>query len=105
MKKAGILSVVALGLAIAAPQITKAETTISKNQAAELMVQDVTYQEINADKLPEAVVNAFSKGYEGYKVGKVYLGSDGSYKLEAVNGDSQITVYYSENGELIRADQ
>jgi len=104
MKRITMLSVVVFGLAIAGPQVVKAGTGVAQTQASEVMQQDVTYQQVAVDELPEAVAKAFAKGYEGYTISKAYKGSDGSYKLEAVGAEVTVELYYSETGELIKSE-
>jgi hypothetical protein len=104
MKKVVLFSTVALGLVFIAPQMSNAAAVSTSEQGSAIVLQDVSYQEIPVSELPEAVVDAVAKAYDGYTVTKAFKGSDGSHKVEASNGDSTVTLYYTETGELIKSE-
>jgi|GEM_PF-430637 len=69
------------------------------------VTQDVKYQEIPTENVPETVTESLNKDYSGYTVDKAYLGDDGSYKLDVSQADVKYTIYYKENGELIKVEE
>lgn len=91
---------VAVGMAML-PQEAKANP--SQNDLG--VVQEVNYQEIPTENVPETVTKSLEKDYSGYKIDKAYLGDDGSYKLDISQGDVKYVVFYKENGELIKVEK
>ena len=105
MKKVMFLSTMALMLCFALPQITEASKTQNAVVTAQAKdVKDVKYQEIMANKLPEAVTQTVTKDYEGFKIDKAFLGSDGNYKVEISKETLKHTVFLSEKGEVIKVE-
>ena len=103
MKKVLFLSAVALMLGLAQTQVTEAakvQETVISNQ-----LQDVTYQEITNDKLPEAVTKAVAKDYKDFKIDHSFLGSDGNYKVEISKETLKYSLILSEKGEVIKVEQ
>ena len=102
MKKAFyLLSAVALTLGMMMPQMASAHS----NQNDLAIAQDINYQEIPKENVPETITESLGKDYSGYLIDKAYLGDDGSYKLDVSQGDVKYIVYYKENGELIKAEE
>jgi len=69
--------------------------------------EEVTYTEIKADELPEAVgVTLKEPAYADYTISKAFLGSDESYKvlLSKENAES-IYVFFKATGELIKVEE
>jgi hypothetical protein len=67
--------------------------------------QEVNYQEIPKENVPQTVTESLEKDYSGYQIDKAYLGDDGSYKLDVSQADVKYTIYYKENGELIKVEE
>ncbi|SDZ73436.1 hypothetical protein [Bizionia paragorgiae] len=80
---------------------TYATTTLPQQP----VVNEITaegFTEISADKLPEAVLTAVQKDFEGATIAKAYVNEKEQYKLElSVEGAVQ-TVYASKTGEWLK---
>ena len=103
MKKVMILSVVALTLSLGMPQLLQA--TNVKSDASVTQQKDVKYAEITVDQIPEAVSKALEKDYVGYKTDRVFLGDDGTYKLEISKGDNKSVLFFTDKGELLKSEK
>ncbi|MGD9557849.1 MAG: hypothetical protein AB7V25_12575 [Mangrovibacterium sp.] len=101
MKKSLYLPAIALVLGLSAPQLVSA----GSNRNETVISQDINYQEIPAGNLPETVTDALDKDYAGYTIDKAYLGDDGSYKLDVSQADIKYSIFYKENGELIKVEE
>ena len=97
------LSTVALAFCLTLPQAIMA--SINQDVIATNQVSNVTYKEITTDKLPEAVSSMISKDYQGFKIDKAYLGSDGNYKVEISKETMKYSLILSEKGEVIKVEQ
>lgn len=95
------LSAVAITLILAVP----ATATAGPMQEAVIVNQEVNYQEIPTENVPETVTESLNKDYSGYLIDKAYLGDDGSYKLKVSQSDLKYIVFYKENGELIKVEE
>jgi len=77
-------------------------TTVLPQQS---IVNEITaegFTEISADELPEAVLSAVKKDFEGATIAKAYVNENEQYKLElSVEGAAQ-TVYASKTGEWLK---
>ncbi len=103
MKKALYFSAAAvMMLIIAMPPVSAKTTTVRHSVEA---VQDVNYQEIAVANVPETITEALSKDYSGYTIDKAYLGDDGSYKLDVSQASVKYSIFYKENGELIKVEE
>ncbi|MEN6455141.1 MAG: hypothetical protein ABFD10_12860 [Prolixibacteraceae bacterium] len=96
-----LLSAVAITLGMTMPQ----EANARSNENDLVIAQDVNYQEIPKENVPATVTESLGKDYSGYMIDKAYLGDDGSYKLDVSHGDVKYTLYYKENGELIKVEE
>jgi hypothetical protein len=101
MKRGMMISIVLmfLGMGIS--------TTVFAENASEPMVilqEEVTYDEIQKDEVPEAVLSAVKKSFDGYELGKAFLGSDGNYKLKLTKGEEKIAAFFNANGELLKVE-
>lgn len=101
MKRAMLLLAVAITLGMMMPQAAGAYS--DKNNP--VVAQEVNYQEIPTENVPETVTESLGKDYSGYIIDKAYLGDDGSYKLDISQGDLKYIIYYKENGELIKVEE
>lgn len=102
MKKAILyLSAAAITLVMAMP----VAATAGSVQEKDIVVQEVNYQEIPTENIPETVMESLNKDYSGYLIDKAYLGDDGSYKLKVSQSDMKYLVFYKENGELIKVEE
>ncbi|MEL7589189.1 MAG: hypothetical protein AAGU19_20925 [Prolixibacteraceae bacterium] len=95
------LSAVAITLILAVP----ATATAGPMQEAVIVNQEVNYQEIPTENVPETVTESLNKDYSGYLIDRAYLGDDGSYKLKVSQSDLKYIVFYKENGELIKVEE
>ncbi len=95
------LSAVTIALGMAMPQAVSADPV----QNMPVVSQEVNYQEIPAENVPETVTESLKKDYSGYQIDKAYLGDDGSYKLDISQGDVKYVIFYKENGELIKVEE
>lgn len=103
MKKGMIITAAVLVMGLCATEGVFAETEIT-NKAMIVAQDDVTYEEISVDELPEAVNTAISDSYSDYTVSTASLGSDGSYKVELTNDTESISAFYSAEGEFLRTE-
>lgn len=69
--------------------------------------EEVTYTEIKAEELPEAVgVTLKEPAYADYTISKAFVGSDESYKVLLSKDDTEtIYVFFKANGELIKVEE
>lgn len=103
MKKVLFLSAVALVLCLTQAQVIEAVNV--QKAAISIQSQDVTYQEITIDKLPEAVTKVVTKDYKDFKIDHAFLGSDGNYKVEISKETLKHALIISEKGEVIKVEQ
>lgn len=97
MKKTLFLSVLALGSLTAFAQ-DKEVTVETVNVVA---VQE-EYTEIEKDKLPAAVVEAFAKAYEGATINKAFVNAKEEYRIEATNAAGEaIVVNFDKDGNSL----
>ncbi|MGV8138298.1 MAG: hypothetical protein AB2L20_24060 [Mangrovibacterium sp.] len=67
--------------------------------------QDVTWEEMKIEDIPEAVDKSFKEYFADYTVKKVYISNKGSYKLEVSREEIRYILFYNEKGELIKVVQ
>ena len=102
MKKVMFLSAAALVLGLA---FTNGSVTGKVQTAVTVQEKDVTYQEISVDKLPKPVVEALTNEYKDFAIDKAWLGSDHNYKVKISKGTSKYSVFLSEQGKILKAEQ
>ncbi|GET45138.1 hypothetical protein [Capnocytophaga felis] len=101
MKKTLFLSVLALGSMTAFAQ----KSDVNTERAAVVSVQEEEFTEIEKDKLPVAVVEAFEKTYDGATIKKAYVNAKEEYKIEAVDSNSEgFVTYFDKDGNLLKKD-
>lgn len=103
MKNGLILLAVAVMVGFAFPQTSIANQ--SDNDLTIVMQQEVQYQEIAVEDIPDAVSEALGKDYSGFKVEKALKGDDGSYKIVVSKDDVKYALFYTEKGEIIKVEQ
>ncbi|MGV8090897.1 MAG: hypothetical protein AB2L24_03375 [Mangrovibacterium sp.] len=96
-----VLSAVVIILGMTMPQMVTANSA----QNDVVVGQEVNYQEIPKENVPQTVTESLERDYSGYQIDKAYLGDDGSYKLDISQADVKYTIYYKENGELIKVEE
>jgi hypothetical protein len=96
-----VLSAVVIILGMTMPQMVTANSA----QNDVVVGQEVNYQEIPNENVPQTVTEALERDYSGYQIDKAYLGDDGSYKLDISQAGVKYTIYYKENGELIKVEE
>ena len=101
MKKKVLFAVAAITMGIAGSQVVSGTpyTTTDVN-AVVSMNDEVTYEKIETDDLPEVVSNAISEGYAAFSIDQAYEGTDGSYKVTVSSGDLKYDLFYSKEGDL-----
>ncbi|MDO5104546.1 PepSY-like domain-containing protein [Capnocytophaga sp.] len=99
MKKTLFLSVLALGSLSAFAQ----ERNVEIEKSAVTAIQEEEYTEVEKDKLPAAVVEAFAKTYEGATINKAFVNAKEEYKIEATDSNSEaFVVYFDKDGNLLK---
>lgn len=84
--------------------VVKKDTVVKEETPLLLAQSEVTYTEVEAAEVPEAVTKAVASKYEGYTIDKAAKGTDNSYKLEIKKEDGKLTVYFTEAGEYIKEE-
>ncbi|SHJ93995.1 hypothetical protein SAMN05444280_1421 [Tangfeifania diversioriginum] len=82
-------------------------TAVLADNASEPMVilqEEVTYEEIQKEDVPEAVLTAVKESYGGYELEKAFLGSDGNYKLKLIKGEQKVFAFFNSNGEVLKVE-
>lgn len=102
MKKGLIVFAVVVLFGMSIPTIVCAERVNSDFSAVQ---EDVSYEEVKIDALPEQVSTAIEKLYAGYEVSKVYLGSDGSYKVILSGKEKKLFVFFSASGKFLKYEE
>lgn len=103
MKKVMILSAAALMLSMAMPQFAEANNVQNNNSMTQVL--EVQYQEITVADLPEAVSATLTKDYAGYTTDKVFLGSDGTYKVAVSKAEVKEVLFFDATGVFVKAEQ
>ncbi len=67
--------------------------------------QDVTWEEMKIEDIPEVVDKSFKEYFADYTVKKAYISNKGSYKLEVSREEIHYILFYNEKGELIKVEQ
>lgn len=99
MKKTLLLSVLALGSLSAFAQ----EKNVEIEKSAVVAIQEEEYTEVEKDKLPAAVVEAFGKAHQGATINKAYVNAKEEYKIEATDANSQaFVVHFDKDGNLLK---
>lgn len=101
MKKGMIITaaVVVMGMSMPAGLMAA-----NAQQMAAVAQEEVTYEEMEVENLPEAVTKAISDGYADYTLAKAYQGSDGSYKVKLTKDDEKIAVFFNASGEFLKIE-
>lgn len=103
MKKVMIFSAVILALSYATPQVASAMKV--QNESAFVQDKEVKYTEVKVEEVPEAVNKAIIESYAGFTIEKALLGDDGTYKVKVTKGDKKQVLFYTANGDLIKAEE
>lgn len=75
-------------------------------QTPVLSAQDeVTYEEISKDELPEVITTKLSDAFKDYTVNKTYKGSDGTFKVEVNKNDSDWYIYFDKEGTVFKKEE
>ncbi len=92
-------------------QMKEATSAKDKNQRGDEQAQlrkydkGVNYsEEINKDELPSDVTSSLDELYPAHDVKNVFRGEDDSYKVRVKNEDDEAVVYYSSEGDFLRAE-
>lgn len=93
-------AVIVLGISM--PSGVLAENT---NQTMEVTQQEVQYEKMNVEDLPETVTQAISEGYADYTLAEAYMGTDGSYKVKLTKDEEKVKVFFNANGEFLKIEQ
>ena len=75
------------------------------NNTAFVAQDDVKYNEIKVEELPEAVSKAIKNGYTDYTVSKAYMGSNNTYKVSLTKNKETINVLFNADGDFLKIDQ
>lgn len=100
MKKGMMITAVMMFLGVGITTAVFAER--ASEPVSVIQSDEVTYNEIQKEDLPEAVTAALNETYAGYSIEKAFSGSDGTYKVKLLKGDEKIAVFYNADGEFIK---
>lgn len=101
MKKSKLIAAAAIIAGTMVPQfVNGTPNSVTDATAVVAMYDEVTYEKIESDDLPEAVSNAVSESYAAFTIDQAYEGNDGSYKVTVSSGDLKYDLFYSKEGEL-----
>jgi hypothetical protein len=101
MKKGMMFSIVLMFLGIGVSTTVLAENAL---QSMVVLQEEVTYDEIQNEDVPEAVLTAVKESFDGYELEKAFLGSDGNYKLKLTKGEEKVAAFFSANGEVLKVE-
>ena len=98
MKKVLIMSATALLFCLSVPAFAS-----NGNVSSDFTVEqeDVKYEEIKAEELPQLVQEGLTKSYSEYTVLKSYIANDGSYKVILSSTEKNVAVYFNAKGEFV----
>lgn len=97
MKKIVALTVISLGFGI------NANATTEINNSNEInILQEKTYNPIEASAIPADVLKNISSKYGGYTLKEAHTAADGEYKLVLAKDGKTVTAYFSSTGEFIK---
>lgn len=102
MKKGMIMTAAVIVLGISMPSGVMAENT---NHTMQIAQEEVQYEKMNVEDLPEVVSQSISEGYADYTVSEAYMGTDGSYKVKLTKEEEKIKVFFNANGEFLKIEQ
>jgi hypothetical protein len=102
MKKGMIITAAVLVMGFGMSETVIAENT---TKAAIVAQDEVAYEEISTDELPEAVNTSIQEGYGDYTVSQAFKGDDGTYKAALEKDDEKISVFFNEAGEFLKIEQ
>lgn len=103
MKKRMIITAAVVVFGLSVPTGVFAENHAQTNVITQ--EQEVTYEQMNVEDLPEPVSKAVSEGYADYTLSEAYMGSDGSYKVLLEKENEKIAVFFNEQGEFLKIEQ
>ncbi|MBL4561197.1 MAG: hypothetical protein JKX79_09455 [Labilibaculum sp.] len=101
MKRVLIVSAVALLCSLSIPTSVSAGNLVSETS---LVQEDVKYEELKAEELPQKVQTALAKSYSDYAMLKSFIGNDGSYKIILSKPEGNIAVYFNAKGEFVKQE-
>ncbi|MFC0877038.1 hypothetical protein ACE01N_10600 [Saccharicrinis sp. FJH2] len=101
MKKLMILTAAVLTLGLSVPTISNA--MIDENPVA-TAPDEITYQEITKDDVPEVITSALSEKFSNFTIDKYYLGSDGNYKVDVSKEDAKWALYFDKEGTVFKKE-
>ncbi|MGQ1910256.1 hypothetical protein ACT3CE_10750 [Marinifilum sp. RC60d5] len=102
MKKGLIVFAVVALFGISIPATVCAEKVNSDFSSVQ---EEVSYEEVKTDALPEEVSAAIEKLYAGYELSKAYLGSDGSYKVLLSGKEKNLLVFFTATGKFLKYEE
>ncbi|TDN97155.1 hypothetical protein [Sunxiuqinia elliptica] len=102
MKKGMIITAVVVAMGMSVPTGVMAADAMETSSAVQ---QEVTYEKIEIETLPEAVVKSVSEGYADYSVSEAFQGSDGSYKVVLEKDNEKIAVFFNDQGEFLKVEK
>ncbi|WP_159519036.1 hypothetical protein [Sunxiuqinia indica] len=100
MKKVMIITaaVAIMGISVPAASVLAGNAVKAKIVAQ----QDVKYEKIDKEDLPEAVSKSISEGYADYTISEAFKGTDGSFKVKLENGSEKLAIFFNEQGEFLK---
>lgn len=101
MKRVLIVSAVAIMCSMSIPTSVSAVNLVSE---ISLVQEEVKYEELKVEDLPETVQNELAKSFSDYALLKSFIGNDGSYKITLTSPEGNIAVYYTAKGEFVKQE-
>ncbi|MGQ7868540.1 hypothetical protein [Sunxiuqinia sp. sy24] len=102
MKKGMIITAAVVVIGMSMPAGVMAGNT---DQLVAASQQEVEYEDMKVEDLPEAVTNSISEGYADYTLAKAYQGTDGSYKVKLTKEEEKIVVFFNADGEFLKIEK
>jgi hypothetical protein len=102
MRKGIIMTAAVIVLGISMPSGVMADNA---NQTMQIAQEEVQYEQINVEDLPETVTQAISEGYADYTLSEAYMGTDGSYKVKLTKDEEKVKVFFNASGEFLKIEQ
>lgn len=91
------MSVVVVLSSLSIPTFVSAGNLVSE---INLVQEDVRYEELKSEELPQMVQTALAESYSDFAILKSFIGNDGSYKIILSKPEGNIAVYFSAKGEF-----
>jgi len=82
-------------------EVEKSQGTTTKEGSHESMGSQYT-TEVKSVDIPAAITRSLNEKYPGFKADKVYLGTDGTYKVKVSKGEDKQVLFFDARGEAVK---